>query len=251
MKKIFLIFIMAVAVAACQKEPPVTATIDQNGDCVIQNSLVCFRINGSNNPVVTNGMEAILKAGSSKKDIVVKDRKAAVAASLNDGGSALMLNDSLYYPHENFESFELVEQTDRHVIFKLTYPKFLVGEDSVTLYRNITLRENSYYCEVKDSYDVGHVGQNITVVAGFAKRNVEKSEVGNDYIIAWESVPDEGNMGVGILMPMTKKFEFDGPEDNAVAIYDTKSGRPCSYAVGYCWSQGALPDYDSWAKLIR
>lgn len=249
MKKIFLMMIMAAAVVACQKEPAATAVIDENGDCIFQNDVVCFRLNGARNPVVTNGMEAILKAVVDK-ETVVRDRKAAKAASMNDGGSAILVGDSLCFPHENFDSFEVVELTEKHVTFSLTYPQWLAGEDSIKLTRTITLREGSYYCEVTDVYDI-RMGKNITVYAGFEKRAVENSEQGNDYIVAWESVPGEGYMGIGLVMPMTRDFEFDGPSDQAVGILTTKSGRIAKYAVGYCWSKGEFADFSQWAEKVR
>lgn len=251
MKKLFLMIITAAAVVACQKEPAATAFIDENGDCIFQNSVVCFRINGPSNPVVTTGMEAILKA-KQDKEVVVKDRKAAQAASMNDGGSALVVNDSLYYPHENFEQFEIVEQTKTLVKFTLQYPTWLAGEDSVKLIRTVTLRENSEYCEVADAYKGGELGEDILVAVGFAKRNVIKSEVGPDYIVAWESVPGgDGEMGVGFLMPMTDTFVFDGPDDQAVAYFKTKFNRNSDYAVGYCWSKGKISDFELWADKVR
>ena len=181
MKKILFAIIMVAAVAACQKQPAATATIDENGDLIFQNNLVCYRLNGARNPVVTDGMEAILKATVDKKE-TLKDRKVALAASLNDGGTALVVNDSLVFPHENFDSFEIVEQTPTHVIFTVHYPKWVAGEDSVSLTRTVTLRANSYFFEVKDNYDI-RSGVDIKVATGFAKRGVEKNETGSDCIL--------------------------------------------------------------------
>lgn len=248
MKKLFLMIIMAAAVVACQKQPGATAKIDANGDCVFQNSLVGFRLNGAGNPVITDGFEAILKAQDGKQT-VVKDRKTAMAASLNDGGSVLVANDSLIFPHANFESFEIVEQTAGHVTFTLSYPEWTVGEDKISLKRKITLRNNQYFCEVTDEYVVSS-GLDVNVAAGFAKRGVEKNEVGKDYIIAWESVPGEGNMGVGIVVPMADSFEYDGLADNALALCDARY-RKVTYAVGNCWSKGAIADFNGWAAVVK
>ena len=249
MKKILFMLIMVAAVAACQKKNAVTAEIDQNGDCIFQNSVVCFRLPGAGNPVVTDGVEAILKT-MDKKEVILKDRKSALAASMNDGGSALLVNDSLVFPHENFDSFEIVEQTPTHVIFTLHYPKWVAGEDSVSLTRTITLREPAYTFKVKDVYDIRN-GQDITVATGLAKRGVEKYESGEDYIAAWESVASEGNIGVGFVMPMTRDFLFEGPQDHAIAIFKTKSGRPVEYAMGSCWSNGVISSFDHWLEQFR
>ena len=88
------------------------------------------------------------------------------------------------------------------------------------------------------------------MAAGFAKRGVEMNEVGKDYIIAWESVPGEGNMGVGIVVPMAERFEFDGLEDNALAFCDARY-RKITYAVGSCWSKGAITDFNGWAAKVK
>lgn len=252
MKRILMIVAVAAMAFACKPVNPVNAVIDSNGDCVFENSVVSFRLNGAGNAVITDGMEAILKAGKGSKT-VVEDRHSARAASMNDGGSALLIGDSLYFPHENFDSFELVEQTKSHVIFKLHYPMWLAGEDSLELTRTVTLRENSYYCEVTDIYaSAPTVRKDITVVAGFAKNNVLRIETGKDYIIAWESLQGaEGNIGAGVLMPMTSEFAEDGPQDHSVALYKTKMRRPVDYAVGYCWSKGELADFDAWAAQVR
>lgn len=250
MKKILFIMIMAATLVACNNKNTSKAYLDANGDCIFENSVVAYRINGASNPVITNGMEAVLKAVIDKKE-VVKDRKAAVAASMNDGGSAILLNDSLIFPQANFESFEVVEQTPDYVVFTLTYPAWQVGEDNISLVRTITLRNRSIYCEVKDVYKCDEGAKDVTVAAGFAKRNVANSEKGADYLVAWENIGADEAYGVGIVMPMSSKFEFDGPADHAVAIYPTKYGRPVEYAIGSCWSKGELSTFDSWAEKVR
>ena len=250
MKKALLMIITAAALVACQKQPAATAAIDENGDLIFQNSLVCYRLNGASNPVVSSGLEAILKAQEGK-EVVVKDRKAAQTASLNDGGSAYVVSDSLCFPHENFDSFEIVEQTPNRVVFSVHYPQWLAGEDSVSLTRTITLGENSYYCEVSDAYVSSRPGHDIRVAVGFSKRGVSKSETGKDYIIAWEDLAGDGNMGVGFVMPRTLEFEYEGPNDQAVAYFNTKSSRKTDYAVGCCWSKGELSDFELWASKVR
>ena len=227
MKKILFMIIMAAVAVACTKESSVNAYIDANGDCIFENDVVRYRVNGANNPVVTSGMEAVFKAVVDKKE-VVKDRKAAVAASLNDGGSAILDGDSLIFPAANFESFEIVEKTPTAVTFTLTYPEWPVGETNVNLVRTVTLRDGSYYCAV------------------------ERNESGADSLISWESMPgNDGSYGLGVVMPMTNKFEFEGPCNSAVAIYPTKCGRKIDYAVGSCWSAGELSTFDMWAGKVR
>ena len=251
MKKFFLMIIMAAVLTACQKES-VNAFIDNNGDCIFENSLVCYRINGASNPVVTSGMEAIFKAVIDKQD-VVKDRKAAVAGSLNDGGSAIVVEDSLVFPLENFTSFEVIEKTPKHVTFSVTYPAFPVGEDSISLVRTVTLRDGSLYCEVSDVYSSNHVGSApYKAAAGFAKGSSERSETGKDYIINWENMPDgDGSFGIGVVMPMSGDLVFDGPANSAVAYFPTRYGRRVDYAVGSCWSRGEVATFDMWANKVR
>ncbi|MBR3526347.1 MAG: DUF4861 family protein [Bacteroidales bacterium] len=249
MKKILFIMIMAAVAVACSKQQTTTAFLDPAGDCIFENSVVRYRINGPSNPVVTSGMEAILKAHD-KKEVVLKDRKAAQAASLNDGGSAVILNDSLVFAQANFSSFEIVEQTKDLVSFKLTYPQWEVDGNKISLVRTVTLRETSVYCEVKDVYSNEAGSTPVIVVAGFAKNSVENSEIGPDYVVDWENIGD-GYIGKGIVMPMSKNFAVDGPQDNAVAYITTKWGRPVEYAVGNCWSRGELTTFESWADKVR
>ena len=251
MKKLVLLIIMAATVAACQEIPAPNAYIDANGDCIFENNVVCYRINGASNPVVTSGMEAIFKAVIDKQE-VVKDRKAAVAASLNDGGSALVVEDSLVFPLENFDSFEIVEQTPTLVTFKLTYPQWQVGEDNVGLVRTVTIRNGSYYCEVADIYSCDGSSERFTAVAGFAKRSSERSETGVDYMIDWETMPDgDGSYGIGIVAPMSGNLVFDGPDNSAVAYCTVKYGRKIEYAAGSCWSRGELSSFEKWAEKVR
>jgi len=251
MKKILFTIIMAAALVACTKESPVNAYIDASGDCIFENNVVRYRINGASNPIVTSGMEAIFKAVIDKKE-VVKDRKAAVAASLNDGGSAIVDGDSFIFPAANFEAFEIVEQTPTAVTFTLTYPEWPVGEDNVSLVRTVTIRQGSYYCEVSDVYKSSNPGTAVTVAAGFAKGAVERNESGVDYMISWENMPSgEGSFGVGIVMPMSNELVFEGPENSAVAFYPTKYGRKVDYAIGSCWSAGSLSTFDMWAEKVR
>lgn len=251
MKKILFAIITAAALAACQPQSSVNAYLDGNGDCIFENNVVSFRINGAANSVVTSGMEAILKGVVDKRE-VVKDRRSAVASSLNDGGSALLVDGGLVFPAANFESFEVVEKTDKYVTFTLNYPQWQVGDDGVSLIRTVTLHDNSLYCEVTDIYKSTAQGDPVTVVAGFAKRSVVNHETGEDYLIGWQSLPaEDGFYGVGIVMPMSDNLVFDGPEDSAVSVYDTKYGRRVEYAVGSCWSKSSIDSFEGWAKKVR
>jgi len=250
MKRILFFMIMAAMAVACNKQPEPTAYLDGNGDCIFENGYVSYRINGASNPVITNGMEAILKA-EDKKEVLVKDRKSAVAASMNDGGSAIVVNDSLVFPLQNFNSFEVEEAVPEYVKFTITYPKWLAGKDSVSLKRTVILRNRSYYAEIKDVYS-SNTGNPVTIAVGFAKHAVQQSETGADYMINWENLPDnDGMIGTGIVMPMSNNHVFDGPQNHAVAYFNTKFGRPVEYAIGSCWSKGEMSAFDNWADMVR
>lgn len=251
MKKIFLMIIMAATVVACQNQSVVKAYLDNNGDCIFENDIISYRINGASNPVVTSGMQAIFKAVVDKQDLV-KDLKAGVSASLNDGGSAIVVDDSLYFPQENFSSFEIVEQTKGHVTFTLTYPEWQMGEDSISLERTITIREHSHYCEVSDIYTNNGESGRLVVAAGFVKHAVESFETGVDYMITWEDMPGSDEFfGLGIVMPMSDSLVFNGPCNSAVAYYPTKYGRKVDYAIGSCWDKAGFATFDSWAEKVR
>lgn len=251
MKKIIFLLIMAVAVTACHKNVPPAAYLDADGNCIFENNVVRYRIAGNSNPAVIPGMEAILIATGEEDELIELDRHCAVELSMNDGGSAVVFEDSLYFPQENFSSFEIVEQTGAHVIFKLEYPKWQVGEYVVALTRTITLRYNSYFCEVADDYS-GLAGKPLKVAVGYEKHEVLDSETGKDYMITWERLPEgNGEIGLCIAVPMTDDFVFDGPNNQAVAYVSTSTARKVQYAAGFCWSRGEVPDFETWAEMVR
>ena len=251
MKKILFVIALAVVAVACQKQPDVTAYIDDAGDCIFENTVIRYRIPGQKNPLISSGMIAELRA-QENKEVFTDNGYPAVAASFNAGGSAIVVEDSLYFPHENFNSFEVVEQTSKHVTFKLEYPAFAAGTDSLTLIRTVTLGKDSYFCQINDIYKSLKKQVGILVAVGYDVHGTELHEIGKDYIISWEKAPSgDGMAGYGLAMPMTDVFEYEEGDDFAAAYFDTRTGRPVNYGLGFCWSKGAHADFDSWADEVR
>lgn len=276
MKKIYLI-ILTVLVVSCQSNQKVMVRLTDNGDCIFENDRVAYRIYGAQSDIISPGADIWVKAQgklildkwyklsetdpqyfyrnhTGKKEYPGKDCYNAQSYSLNAGASVPIYQDSLVFPTQNFDKFELIESTKSKVVFSLHYPQWTIGENTVELTREITLAANDNFCTIDDIYDGDFYS--MACLVGISTQEVVNKDEGLDYIITWEKASDQsvenedGMIGLGIVMPENYKMEYNEERHYAVAHFETVRGRKVSYAIGSCWSKGNIPSFDEWKKLV-
>ena len=79
----------------------------------------------------------------------------------------------------------------------------------------------------------------------------------SDRIAIWERAsdqsvePEDGFIGVAVVMPDADSVIFSEKLDHALLIKDIPSGGTISYRVGSCWSKGDIKTPSAWFDLVR
>ncbi len=183
-----------------------------------------------------------------------------VGVSLGGGASVPFVNGNLCWPETNYRSYEILEKTAEKVVFVLKYPARTLGEGGVSLDKKVTVKADSYFIDVEDTYSFSGTDK-LTVAVGF-KLHGEQETVQDrleavDRLAIWEKAsdqsvePEDGMIGVAVVMPETDSVLYSEELDHALLLKDISSGETISYSVGSCWSKGDIKTSSAWFDLVR
>lgn len=190
-----------------------------------------------------------------------------VAKSLGGGASSPLVDSAFAYPATNWREYKIIEKTPEKVVFELVYPAWEVqglvpskeGEPvMVSLVKRFTVEAGTYFVKVEDTYSGNF--EEICIAAGLWKHGgaLEKfSEMrdGKGVIAIWENAsdqsvePEEGKLGIGVIMQDADSIEIDGPADHAVALKTVKPSETITYWFGSCWSKADIKTAQEWFGL--
>ena len=184
-----------------------------------------------------------------------------VAVSLGGGASVPFIGGALCWPETNYRSWEILESSPDKVVFTLEYPAWTVGDYiGVSLKKKITVKADSYFIDVEDTYSFPG-DKTMPIAVGF-KLHGEQNTIhdqleASDRIAIWERAsdqsvePEDGFIGVAVVMPDADSVIFSEKLDHALLIKDIPSGGTISYRVGSCWSKGDIKTPSAWFDLVR
>ncbi len=182
-----------------------------------------------------------------------------VAVSLGGGASVPYIDNKLRYPATNYRTSEVKSITPDEVTFVLEYPAWDAYEGiSVSLSKEVTLRADSYFADVTDTYTFTGT-DSLTIAAGIklhgAQDTVVKSMFESGVLAIWERAsdqgaePEDGLIGVALVMPDAE--EMGVIDDHAVVFKMIGSGQPVSYRIGSCWSKARINKPEKWFSLVK
>lgn len=183
-----------------------------------------------------------------------------VGVSLGGGASVPFVNGNLCWPETNYRSCEILEKTADKVVFVLKYPAWTLGEGGVSLDKKVTVKADSYFIDVEDTYIFSGTDK-LTVAVGFklhGEQNTVQDKIeSKDRIAIWEKAsdqsvePEDGMIGVAVVMPDADSVLYSGDLDHALLLKEISSGETISYSVGSCWSKGDIKTSSAWFDLVR
>ena len=183
-----------------------------------------------------------------------------VGVSLGGGASVPFVNGNLCWPETNYRSYEILEKTADKVVFVLKYPAWTLGEGGVSLDKKVTVKADSYFIDVEDTYNFSGTDK-LTVAVGFKlhgdQNTVQDKIESKDRIAIWEKAsdqsvePEDGMIGVAVVMPDADSVLYSEDLDHALLLKEISSGETISYSVGSCWSKGDIKTSSAWFDLIR
>ena len=285
MKKLFYILIAALALLpSCgsqAQEAKVMARFvpERKDDFVFENNLVAGRIYGKalEGDPTSPGVDIWVKLPGAlvANDWYAHAKKEGsyyhhdhggkdcykVAVSLGGGASVPFIGDKLCYPATNYRSYDILSEAPDKVEFVLHYPAWEAAEGiSVSLDKKLTVCADTYFIDVEDTYTFTGA-DSLLIAAGIklhGKQNtVEESLSDGDRYAIWEKAsdqhaePEDGMLGVAVVMPGADKVECREDLDHALVIKKIASGEPVRYSFGSCWSKGDIKDADAWFATVR
>ncbi|MBQ6253714.1 MAG: DUF4861 family protein [Bacteroidales bacterium] len=284
MRRLLLLFLpAALALAGCKEaqDPRVMAreVPERADDFVFENDLVAGRFYGEalEGETTSPGLDiwvklpgrlvadewyakAVEEPGYYHHDHGGKDCYK-VGVSLGGGASVPFIDGRLCWPATNYRSGEILEVSPDKIVFSLHYPAWEAAEGvPVSLDKRVTVEAGSYFIKVEDTYRFTGA-DSITVAAGVKLHGdqdtiVEKLEAA-DRIALWEkasdqgSEPEDGLIGVAVVMPEADSVLFSGELDHALLTKRIPSGGTVSYQAGSCWSKGDMKDAAAWFDFVR
>ncbi len=169
----------------------------------------------------------------------------AVGATLGDGVAALLENDSISFPW-CYEKAEVLENGPLRFSVALDFAPRVVGNDTITEHRIISLDSNSYLNECTVWYD--GLSSKRDIVVGFPLR--DKSPVLTDLsrgILAYADPtqgPDNGKALLGIIVDAPSiLLEKEG---HALLRFNISPSEKFTYRWGYAWDRTSFHDLLAW-----
>lgn len=283
MKRLFTAMAAALVLAACSNAPEnrvmARAVPERADDFVFENDLIAGRFYGEaleGNPT-SPGVDIWVKlpgalvadewyshAVNEDPDYYHHDHGGKdcykVAVSLGGGASAPFIDGKICYPATNYRSYEILSSTPDKVVFVLRYPEWEAAEGiRVSLEKEVSLSEGSYFAEVTDSWNFSGT-DSLTVAAGIklhsAQGTVQETLNENGRVAIWEAAsdqsiePEDGMLGVAVLMDGACSF-FCEELDHALCVKTIVPGEAVSYSFGSCWSKGNIKTSSDWFSLVR
>ncbi|MBQ9548596.1 MAG: DUF4861 family protein [Bacteroidales bacterium] len=284
MKRLFLIALAAVSLAACapkQAEQKVLARFvpERSDDFVFENNLIAGRFYGKaieGNPT-SPGVDIWVKLpGQLVADVWYAEAQKdpqyyhhnhdgkdcyKVAVSLGGGASAPLIDGKLCLPATNYHEWEVLEQGPEKVVFVLHYPEWEAAEGiKVSLDKQVTVCADSYFCRVDDCYKFSGA-ETLDIAAGMirhgALQTIEAEWQSGDRYAIWEHAsdqsvePEDGMLGVAVVLPGAREVRADEALDHCLCVKSVKSGEPFTYYFGSCWSKGDIQTPEAWFEAVK
>ena len=280
--KRFFILAAIVAIAACapkaEQKVMARAVPERADDFVFENDLVAGRFYGKaleGNPT-SPGLDIWVKlpgklvadewyAGAMEDPDYYHHNHGGkdcykVAVSLGGGASVPFIGGALCFPATNYRSCEVLETTPEKVVFALHYPQWEAAEGMmVALEKKITVTAGSHFAAAEDTYTFTGADE-LTVAAGIklhsAQGTVEETQETECSYAIWEKAsdqsvePEDGMIGVAIVLPGAEKVIACEELDHALVLKTLKSGESVSYSFGSCWSKGEIKTAEDWFNLV-
>ena len=176
-----------------------------------------------------------------------------VAVSLGGGASVPVIDGAFSYPATNYRSYDILSSAPEEVTFVLHYPAWETPSGPVSLDKQVTVKADSYFCDVEDTYTF--TGESLTIAAGVLRHDVLEEWIGEDRLALWETAsdqsiePEDGLIGVAVVMPGADAVRtLNG---HTVALKTIVPGEKIQYRFASCWSKAGIPDAPAWFKLVE
>ena len=184
-----------------------------------------------------------------------------VGATLGCGTPALIVDDELVYPY-CFKTYKILDEGPLRFSVQLDYESKVIGEDTITEHRIITLDKGSNFNRSTVWYD------GFTTVVELATGVVVHQEDRNSVVLAKDYVhyadPTDNipvnncQLFVAALFPdgvnetVIRQFKKvdSGAVGHALGIVDNYSGLPYTYYFGSAWSKFDVRTQAEWQQRI-
>lgn len=175
----------------------------------------------------------------------------AVGATLGDGVAAFLDNDSISFPW-CYSKAEVLDNGPLRFTVSLDFAPRVVGGDTITEHRLVTLDSGSHLNRCKVWFDGMTAGRDIVV--GFPLRDESSPMVDAEAgVLAYADPtqgPDNGKALVGIVgaAPAAGAEQREG---HTLLRYHLNPGDTLSYSWGFAWDRTDIDSLDSWTEYLK
>ncbi|HKR75362.1 MAG TPA: DUF4861 family protein [Rhodanobacter sp.] len=136
--------------------------------------------------------------------------------------------------------------------FEVDYPAWRVGSVLLHQHKVVTLDVGSHLNRQMVTYRIEGASR-ATVAAGVAVHaGADLVHAGAVRIAVWDTPQKKsaGRIATALLLAPGETARYAGTHDAAWALFDVADGGSIRFASGAGWSQGDMPDFQSWQKYL-
>ncbi len=243
MKNLLILALTVLTFVGCKEKVSYkvsAGTVSETSDAFVwQNDRTRFCIYGDSmeNGCITPGIDV----WSSSIDNI---SGPALAQNLGCGATVPIIDDSLCYPDKNYESYQILRLTPDEVTFVLHYPKWKVGEHTVSLGKQITISAGQNFCKIIDVY-TGKF-DSLRIAAGVIRNGMEYERFTENGFAFWQS---EGR-GLAVVMPKADAIVKDREDGHALAIKTVYEGQALYSYVGTIQKNDSCLTAADWFEIV-
>ncbi|MEY3350924.1 MAG: hypothetical protein RIQ50_1035 [Bacteroidota bacterium] len=176
-----------------------------------------------------------------------------VGLTLGAGNCAPMWNDSICYDG-TYDRWKILDNGPLRTTFQLEYDPWLVGPDSFTATKIISLDAGSDFNRIEVKYSCA-TRSSFELAVGIVKRKeggwIEKNNK-MGWMAYWEPEHGkDGTTGIGVVA-LDKKVTIDERVDQVLLLTKAKSEQSYIYYTGACWDRaGFFTRSEEWFKHLQ
>lgn len=167
------------------------------------------------------------------------------------GGTAAWL-DGAPVASRNASRVRITAMGPVRLRFEVDYPAWRVGNVTLHQHKVITLDAGSHLNRQVATYHIEGAAH-VSVAAGVAVHaGAEVAHNGANRIAVWDT-PQKvgaGRIATALLLAPGEPARYASTRDAAWALFDVADGGSIRFASGTGWSQGDMPDFQSWRRYL-
>lgn len=168
-----------------------------------------------------------------------------------DGGTAGWL-DGAPVASRNASQVRITAMGPVRLRFEVDYPAWRVGNATLHQHKVVTLDAGSHFNRQVVTYRIEGAPRAIVAAGVAVHAGAELVHDGAARIAVWDTPQkaSAGRIATALLLAPGETARYASTHDAAWALFDVADGGSIRFASGAGWSQGDMPDFQSWQRYL-